>query len=195
MSTTSLEQPAVATAPSTGMRVREAVTSENARVQAVESPVAPRRWTRPLVWATQFVTASILVMASWSELGHNPHAAIFAELERLGSSRHNLVLAVFGIFAACAVLDIDTAGVAAMLLSVVGLSAVVGLGLTGQIALVPLVALVATATITWHRRSELSEYARYLRRKPCERLHILCPEDDLLAGRRKPLRDNEALLC
>jgi hypothetical protein len=151
--------------------------------------------TNRLLWTLQCLTAAAVAIAAWREIGTDPHAALFQALELAGGAqRHNLVLAVFGIVTAIAVLDIDMAGIAALLIGVVSVSGIVALIVVRQSPLIPLVTLAATCVIAWHRRQEYDEFARYIRRQHCARLHILCPEDDLPVATRAPLRDNDAAL-
>ena len=133
-------------------------------------------------------------MAAWTELGADHHAAVFEALELAGGDRHNLALAVFGVVTAIAALDIDMAGIAALLLGIVSASAIVALVFLRQSPLLPLVTLMAASVIAWHRREEYREFARYLRRRHCARLYIICPEDDLPVGNGVQLRDNDAAL-
>jgi hypothetical protein len=182
-----------------GHLVSEQNRARDARSNVLPRQTAPitvtrRQSTIRLLWTLQCLTAATVAIAAWMELGTDPHPALFEALALAGAQRHNLVLAVFGIVTAIAVLDIDMAGIAALVIGLVSLSAIVALILLRRSSLVPLVTLAATLVIAWYRRQEYGEFMRYLRRQHCARLHILCPEDDLPVGIRAPLRDNDAAL-
>jgi hypothetical protein len=163
--------------------------------RAVDSPVQSRSAVA-FAWTRQCLTATLAAGAAWTELGRQPHAALFDAFERLagGASRHNLAFAVVALVIALAVLDIDTAGIASVLLSIVSASSVASLLEAGKDPLLPLVALVAASGTAWQRRVELCEFSRYLVGWRCERFHIVCPEDDLAQRRQRPLRDCGAFL-